>query len=400
VGTGSVSGMLAEMLAAGINNNTATIASSALHVEEQVLEWFRSMLGLPAGSSGLLVSGGSVANLIGIAVARTAKAGVDTKRMGVRALPQNLVLYCSEETHNSVDKAASLLGLGTDWVRKVPTDDDFRIRVEALEEAIRRDLEEGHRPFCIVGNAGTVGTGATDDLSRLADVAERFGLWLHVDGAIGAVLALSPALCPRVRGIERADSVAFDLHKWMYMPYAVGGVLVRDREAHHRTFASSASYLGQTERGPEADAHRFHEFGLELSRSFGALKVWMLVKEHGVDRYTRLIEQNVGQAAYLAGLVEEHPELELLAPAPLNIVCFRYRGAGIPEERLDAANREILTRLQERGIAVPSGTRVRGRFAIRTAITNHRSRRSDFDLLAESVVAIGREVAAEVSGDI
>jgi aromatic-L-amino-acid/L-tryptophan decarboxylase len=346
-----------------------------------------------------------MANLVGLAAARTARADGDVMRGGLRILGRRPVVYCSDQTHNSVDRAVALLGIGTDFLRRIPSDEHFRIRVDALDSAIRADLMVGLQPLCIVGNAGTVGTGATDDLEALAELAARYGAWFHVDGAFGALAALSPELRPQVAGMNRADSLAFDLHKWLYVPYEAAAVLIRDRDAHHRTFAASAAYLGGAARGPEADEFRFNEYGPQLSRSFRALKVWLSIKEHGLDRYTRQIEQNAAQTRYLAGLVEAHPELELMAPAPLNIVCFRYRGSGIGEwgmgrqggSELDALNAEVLMRLQERGIAVPTTGRVRGRFALRVANTNHRSRREDFDLLVESVVAIGREVAGEAS---
>jgi len=276
-------------------------------------------------------------------------------------------------------------------------DADFRVDLSLLERAIAEDRAAGRRPFCVVGNAGTVNTGAIDDLGALADLCRRERLWLHVDGAFGALAAISDRLRPLVRGMEAADSIAFDLHKWLYMPYDVGCVLVRDPEAHRRPFATRASYLARLERGAAPNDHDPGSLGPELSREFRGLKVWMLLKEHGLAKFARLIEQNVDQAAYLAGLVRRHPELELLAPVPLNIVCLRYRGqesgVGDQGQELDEVNREILMRLQERGIAVPSATVLAGKFAIRVAITNHRSTRSDFDLLVSSVVELGREVA-------
>jgi aromatic-L-amino-acid decarboxylase len=394
MGTGTAFGMLAELMAGALNTNGSGLANAASHVEEQVLAWFRELFGFPDAASGIMVSGASAANLVGLAAARTARSDGDVLRGGVRVLGRRPVVYCSEETHNSVDRAVALLGIGSDFLRRIPTDDAFRIRIDLLDQAIEADLRVGLRPLCIVGNAGTVGTGATDDLKALSELAIRHGAWFHVDGAFGALAALSPALRGPLAGLERADSIAFDMHKWLYMPYEAAAVLVRDREVHHRTFAASAAYLGRAARGPEADELRFNEYGPQLSRSFRALKVWLSLREHGVDRYARQIEQNVAQAAYLAARVEAHPELELMAPVPLNIVCFRYRG-GVPEDRLDALNAELLMRIQERGIAVPTTGRVRGRFALRVANTNHRSRREDFDLLVESAVAIGREVARE-----
>lgn len=403
-GTGSPLAMLAEMLAAGMNATVSAQESAPAHVEAQLLDWTKSLLGFPAQASGLLVSGASEANLVALTVARNARLGaaadVDLHRAGVRSLAGDPVLYCSDQTHNSVDKAAALLGIGTDAVRKIETDGEFRIRVDLLEAAIAEDRAAGRLPFAIVGGAGTVATGATDDLDALADVAHRHALWFHVDGAFGAWAALSDALRPALRGLERADSIAVDFHKWMYQPYDVAAVLVRNRASHlsgfNATGGAGASYLAGLPRGTSAAEHPFNLYGIQLSRSFKALKVWISLQADGVERYARLIEQNVAQAKYLAALVTEHPALELLAPVPLNIVCFRYRGA-LASDALDAANAEILMRLQERGIAVPSMARVRGAFAIRCAITNHRSRRADFDALVDAVADIGRQVEAELS---
>jgi glutamate/tyrosine decarboxylase-like PLP-dependent enzyme len=261
------------------------------------------------------------------------------------------------------------------------------MRVDELKDAVAADRVAGYRPVCVVGTAGTVNTGATDDLAAIADVCAAEGMWFHVDGAFGALAYLSDKLRPSLSGMERADSLAFDLHKWGYMPYDVGCVLVRDAEAHRAAFATGASYLTAMERGPVAGGIRFAERTPELSRGFRALKVWMSLKAQGVDALAALVEQNVEQAQYLAQRIEETPELELAAKVPLNIVCFRYRRA------TDDENKEILMQVQEQGTAVPSGTVLDGRFAIRVAITNHRSRREDFDALVEAVKSIGREVA-------
>lgn len=402
VGTGSPSGALAELATAVLNVNAGGGHHAAPYVEQQVLDWCKEMLGYPAEASGILVTGGSVANLVGLAAARDAADPAISPR-GLARTGVDLVLYASNQTHNSVHKAAKILGLGLEGLHSLPVDADYRLDLAALERAIAADRAQGRRPFCVVGNAGTVNTGAIDDLEAIAALCRREGLWFHVDGAFGALAALSDRLRPLVRGMDRADSIAFDLHKWMYMPYDVGCVLVRDPEAHRRPFATEASYLARLERGAAPLDRDPGTLGPELSSEFRALKVWLLLQEHGVAKYARLIEQNVAQAAYLADRVIAHPELELMAGVPLNIVCLRYVGssdssvgpglpAGTDAAALDAANREILMRVQERGIAVPSGTVLGGRFALRVAITNHRSRREDFDLLVEKVVEIGREV--------
>jgi len=391
-GTGSPSGALAELATAIINTNAGGGHQAAPYVEEQVIEWCKAMVGFPADASGVLVTGGSVANLVALAAARDA-GDPRISEEGVGVVAGGATFYASNQTHNSVDKAVRLLGLGQRGLRSIPVDDEFRIDLAALRQAIGEDRAAGRKPRCVIGNAGTVNTGAIDDLTALADLCRSEGLWFHVDGAFGALAAISDRLKPLVRGMDRADSIAFDLHKWLYMPYDVGCVLVRDREAHRRPFASKASYLAREARGAAPNDHDPGSLGPELSREFRGLKVWMLLKEHGLAKYARLIEQNVDQAKYLAALAHRHSELELMAPVPLNIVCLRYVGSQ-EGERLDAVNREVLIRIQERGIAVPSATTLNGRFAIRVAITNHRSRREDFDVLVGAIAEIGREVAA------
>ena len=296
----------------------------------------------------------------------------------------------SEEGHSSNEKAIEIAGLGGRNLRKIQVDEGFRIDIPALEGAIARDRAAGNQPLMIVGTAGTVNTGAFDDLEALAEIARREGMWFHLDGAFGALAALAPDLKHLVRGMERADSLAFDLHKWMYVPYEAGCILIRDAEAHRTAFSLVPSYLKRVDRGPAVTVGIYSDYGLQLSRGFKALKVWMSIKEHGVRKYGRLIRQNVEQARYLADLVERAPDLELMAPVPLNVVCFRHVGAGDGEAG-DRLNHEVLLDLHEKGIAIPSNATLHGRFAIRVAITNHRSRREDFDLLVESVRRLAGE---------
>jgi aromatic-L-amino-acid/L-tryptophan decarboxylase len=389
-GTGTPFAMLAEMLAAGMNPNVSGFNHVSVCVETQVLDWCKQMLGYTMEASGILVSGGSMANLVGLTVARNARAGLDVTRHGLQALEQKLTLYGSGEMHYSIQKGVELLGLGSDALRKIAVNKDFQIDTAALEAAIAEDRTRGLKPFCIVGNAGTVNTGATDDLNELANICEREGLWFHVDGAFGAFARLSPALQAQVAGIERADSLAFDLHKWMYMPYEAGCTLVRHAEQHRRAFATSGAYLSRAESGLAAGSTWFSQYGIQLSRGFRALKIWMSLKEHGIEKYRRLVEQNVEQARYLKTLIEDTRELELLAPVPLNVVCFRYLSEGLDEHQLKELNEGLLIELQESGVAVPSSTLIDGKYALRVAITNHRSRREDFDILIHKVLEIGR----------
>ena len=395
IGTGTPLAMLADMLASGMNPQTAGVQEGARYVEERVIAWLAELMGFPAGSSGLLVSGGSMANLVALAVARQAKAGFDVREQGVGDGAPPLVVYASTEVHSSVRKAVELMGLGHRNLRLIPVDDAYRIDVAALKTAIAADRAHGRRPICVVGNAGTVNTGATDNLAALGRLCHAENLWFHVDGAFGALVRLAPELAPLVEGLESADSVAFDLHKWGYLPFEVGCTLIRHPDVHHETFAAAPSYLGATARGLAAGGVLFADLGIQLSRGFRALKVWMAFKTHGVDAIGNVIAQNVAQIRYLVSLIAAHPQLELLAPAPLNICCFRYIAPGLDATALNALNQEILWRLQESGVALPSHTVLDGRFAIRVANTNQRSRREDFDLLVKTVVELGDTVRSE-----
>ena len=396
MGTGTPLAMLADMLASGMNAHLAGYDQSAALVERQVIRWMAELLGFPAGTSGLLVSGATVANLVGLAVARNDRAGFDVRAEGLqRPGAPRLLVYGSRETHSWARKACELLGLGDGAFRRAPVDAGYRVEVGALRELIAADRAAGHRPICVIGNAGTVNTGATDDLRGLAALCREERLWFHVDGAFGAFAALAPSLRAAVAGMEEADSLAVDLHKWGYLPFEVGLALVRHPEAHRATFAAASSYLDATPRGIVAGGLPFADLGVQLTRGFRALKVWMSLKAQGADLWGRLVEQNVAQARHLRDRVLAEPRLELLAPVPLNVVCFRYTAPGLDGVALDAVNREILVRVQERGLAVPSSTVLGGRFALRVAVTNHRSRREDFDLFADAVLAAGAELTSD-----
>jgi aromatic-L-amino-acid/L-tryptophan decarboxylase len=395
-GSGLPVGVLAELLAAAMNPSVSAFETSALLVEEQVLEWLKEMLDFPASTSGLLTSGCSMSTIVALAVARSAKAGFDVRRAGVAAAARPLVLYASTETHGSVSKAVELLGLGRDALRLIPVDDDFRIDVDALHTAVDADRRRGLQPLCVIANAGTVNTGAIDPLDEVADVCCAHELWMHVDGAFGALAWLCPELRQALGGLQRADSLAFDLHKWMYLPYDVGCVFVRDGQAHRNAFAASPDYLSRTAAGPSSCLTNFADHGIELTRRFRALKVWLALKAHGVGAFAEQIRRNVRQAAFLAARVTAHPELELVAPVSLNVVCFRYRAPMRSAVETDRINHDVLTRLHTSGVALPSHTTINGRFAIRAAVTNHRSEQQDFELLVDTVARLGAEMDARL----
>jgi len=392
IGSGTATGMLAAMAEAAINTPAGGYDQSATYVERQVIDWLKEAMGFPADASGLLVSGGSMANLVGITVARSAKAGFDIRRDGVRGFRGEPVLYASTETHSSIAKGVELLGLGNQALHRIPVDASYRIDLRALEQAIASDRAAGRHPLALVGNAATVNTGAIDDLEALAAIAKREGIWYHVDGAFGAIAALAPELRPMLKGMEQADSLAFDLHKWLHAQYDAGCILVRREEDHRAAFGGMPHYLAGSERGIVGQVRWFNEYGVDLSRRFRALGPWMAFQVHGLAKFGRLARQNVEQARTLARLVEASPDLELMAPAPLNVVCFRFTGGRSAAPDLDALNLETMLRLQEQGIAIPSSTVLDGRFVLRVAITNHRTRTEDVELLAREVVRLGREI--------
>ncbi|HSR54004.1 MAG TPA: pyridoxal-dependent decarboxylase [Acidobacteriota bacterium] len=389
IGTGTPLGMLADMLAAGMNSSLSGFDQVALRVEEQVLDWLKEVMGFPPKAGGVLLSGGSMANIVGLKVARDAQAGYDLRREGVKGPP--LRIYASREVHSSVIKAVEMLGLGRQALRLIDADDSFRIDVAKLEQAVRDDRIRGLRPICVVGTAGTVNSGACDDFHALADFCRQQDLWLHVDGAFGALARFSPQLRERLAGMERADSLGFDLHKWLSQPSDVASLLVRRPGVLETAFSVDADYLKAVPGGLMRIPSIMSDRGPQLTRSFRALKLWMALKAEGTDKFGRIIRRNVEQAAYLGELVERHPQLELLAPVALNVVCFRFAPQGVPQRELDSLNEAIMVGLQEEGIAVLSSTLIGGRFSLRMANVNHRSMRADFELLVKEIARIGRE---------
>ncbi len=387
-GGGTATGMLAEMLAAGLNANLGGRDHAPIEVERQIVQWMRELFGFPATASGLFVTGTSMANLIAVLVARAAALGLDTRRSGVAANPKRLTAYASMAAHGSLRKAFDIAGLGSDALRLVPVDSEHQINLAALGHMIETDRKAGYSPLMVIGTAGTVDTGAIDDLEGLAAIAREQHIWLHVDGAYGALGILAPEIAPRLAGIEAADSLAFDFHKWGQVPYDAGFVLVRDGESHRKTFASPAAYLERETHGLAAGSPWPCDFGPDLSRGFRALKTWFTLKVYGLYALGETISRTCEQARYLEQRIAASDDLELLAPVSLNIVCYRFR---CPDA--DRVNARIVLELQESGIAAPSTTRINGELAIRAAITNHRTGHADVDVLVDSTLVIGRALA-------
>jgi len=393
IGTGTPLGMLAELLTGAISAQVGGAEHIGTYVELQVLNWLKEIMGFPADASGILISGASMANFVGLTVARNTKAPVDIRKVGLQGDLPRMVLYTSAEAHSCHQKNAEVLGLGRDSIRFIPVDENYQIKLDALRQAIEADKAAGYLPFCVIGSAGTVKTGAYDDLNALADLCAEHNLWLHIDGAFGALVAFTAESKHLITGMERADSIAFDMHKWMSLPFEAACVLVKSRAAHYNTFTLTPDYLAHGDRGASGAKVWLTDYGLQLSRSFRALKVWMALKTHGVEQIGKSIQMNIEQTQYLVSLIERSPELERTAPAPLNIVCFRYVHSGLSPEALDVLNKELLLRLHESGVALVSNATINGRYCLRMANVNHRSSYADFDVLVEKVIELGRELA-------
>jgi aromatic-L-amino-acid/L-tryptophan decarboxylase len=382
-GGGTAEGMLAEMLAAGLNANCGGRDHMPIEVERQIVHWMIELFGFPASAQGLLVTGSSMANLIGTLVARTRALGTASRQTGVSGA--SLVAYTSSAAHGCVAQAMEMVGLGAQALRRVPVNAQHEIDLAALAAVMQADAQAGLHPFLVVGTAGTVDTGAVDDLAGLAALAHQHGAWCHVDGALGALGMMSPELAPRFKGIEQADSIALDFHKWAQVPYDAGFILVRDGALQLDTFSQPLAYLARQPRGLAAGSAWPCDLGPDLSRGFRALKVWFTLLTQGTARLGAAMAQTCALARYLAQRVQASPELDLLAPVSLNIVCFRYRCA-----RADEVNQHIVADLHESGIAVPSTTTLNGQVAIRAAIVNHRTQASDIDALLDATLALGR----------
>jgi aromatic-L-amino-acid decarboxylase len=385
-GGGTAVGMLAEMLAAGLNANLGGRDHIPIEVERQVVEWMGSIFGFPSEASGIFVTGTSMANLMAVLVARTAALGLSVRRRGLGDEGACLTAYTSTAAHGCIAKAMDLAGFGSDALRCIEADRSHRIDVAVLRARIASDRKAGLKPFLVVGSAGTVDIGAIDDLRALSTLCREEGLWFHVDGAYGALGILSPLLAPRLAGLENADSIALDFHKWGQVPYDAGFLIVRDGQQHRETFAAPAAYLRRETRGLAAGSSWPCDLGPDLSRGFRALKTWFTLKTFGLEKLGAMITRTCTLAKYLEQRILAEPRLELLAPVELNIVCFRYRAADA-----NRVNGDIVIAIQESGIAAPSTTLLDGELAIRAAIVNHRTDTCDIDALISAVLEFGAQ---------
>src|SRR5215208_1710146 len=389
-------GAYADLIASALNANITCWRSgpAGTEIERMVVRWLGSLIGYDNAASGLLTSGGPMANMIALLVASRRKLGASASREGLWNAGRPLTLYASEEVHMSVAKAADLLGLGRDHVRAIPCDNEQRMLVEKLSQTIVADLSEGFRPFCVVGSAGTVNTGVVDPLSEIARVAAEFYLWFHVDGAYGAPGVLDERKKDLFAGLERADSVSLDPHKWLYVPVDAGCLLFRDPAAAMAAFSTEDADYIKTHGYSDEEAFAFWDYSVELSRRFRALKVWLTLQYYGTRRIAEAISDDISLAAYLGEIISDADDFELLAPVELSICCFRYvPSAGMSDEELDRFNERIMGLVQKGGRAYVSNATVNGRFALRACITNFRTTQSDID---ETIEAI-REVAEDLT---
>lgn len=400
-------GAFADLIASALNANVTSWRSgpAATEIERTVVRWIGSMIGYDEDSHGLLTSGGSLANLIALLIAQRAKADDEVGREGLWHSGAPTTIYASDQVHMSIPKAAEILGIGRKQVRIIQSDSRFRIDVLKLREQVQDDLRNGFKPFCVVGSAGTVNTGAVDPLNQIADVAEEFNLWFHVDGAYGAPGSLDESKRRLFTGIECADSVSLDAHKWLYIPIDAGCLLFRDRAVARAAFAAEdADYVKIHEQDPD-EAFAFWDYGTELSRRFRALKIWLTLRYYGMNQISEAICEDNANAEYLSMCVDQAADFELLAPAELSICCFRYlprefqatnATSEVERERieseLDKLNTQIMLGLQRGGQAYLSSATIRGRFALRACITNFRTTRADIDKTLEII----REVALDI----
>lgn len=392
MGSSNFTGALGDFLAAILGSNLGGGNHAAASIDQQVVNWFKQMMGYPIEASGTLVSGGSMANIIGLTVARNEMAGINVRQQGIHGLEKPLRFYSSDQIHGCHQTAMETLGLGHTALRKVPSREDCSMDIAALSAAIAEDRKAGFKPACVIATAGTVNTGAIDNLPELAQLCLREKMWFHVDGCIGALLAIAPNNNYRVNGIELADSIAVDPHKWLHAPFEVGCALVRDARAHRNAFELKSEYLEPAVRGIAA-APWLHDYGVQTTRGFSALKVWMSLQEHGVEKFGRLIDQNITQAAHLTDLITKEPMLELTSKTNINIVCYRYNPGGKPEAELKQLNREIMLQLQESGAAAVSDTTVHKKHCLRAAINNHRTITEDLDFLVSETVRLGNALS-------
>jgi len=404
-------GAFADLLASSVNSSVTSwrSAPAATEIEQTVARWLGSLIGYDENAQGVLTSGGSMANLTALLIAHRSRTSAAVSETGINNSGPRMTIYASDQVHFSIIKAADILGLGHESVRLIPTDDRFCVDIRALRASIQRDQDEGLKPFCVVGSAGTAATGAIDSLSDLANIAREHGLWFHVDGAYGAPAAMIADLKQMFAGLERADSVSLDPHKWLYTPVDCGCLLFREGASARKAFMTEADYVKVLEFA-NLESFAFWDYGIELSRRFRALKVWLTLKYYGATRIAAAIADDIAMANYMAECVGQAPELELLAPVQLSICCFRYVPAKLRAElesatsddqrqrveaEINRLNEQIMYRVQRGGEAYLSNAMLRGKFALRACVINFRTTRADIDLTLQAVREVAQQIEIE-----
>ena len=389
--------IIAELLAAAVNQNLGKwhLSPAMSEIEKRIIQWTGELIAYSGQCAGVLTSGGSAANLAGLTMARNIMFEKEAVReKGLHALPP-LVVYASAEVHGCMDKSVELLGIGSNNLRKIPVDDQQKIDLGKLRDAINRDIEAGLRPFCLVGNAGTVNSGAIDPLDELEKIARAHGMWFHVDGAYGGLAAMLDSLRDRYRGLEKADSIAIDFHKWFYQPFEAGCVLVRQWSDMERSYYKSASYLSTDDQSDQR--FDFNKYNFQLSRNARALKIWMSYKAYGTERIKQAVAKDIDLTNYLDEMIRESGDFELCSPASLSICCFRYLGS-LPASstaEVDKLNSDIIPALESDGRVFITGTLLNGRPVIRACQINHRMQKHDMNFLVQVIREVGESIAVK-----
>jgi aromatic-L-amino-acid/L-tryptophan decarboxylase len=384
---------VAELIMSTVNQNNTKwhLAPAMTEIEKRVVSWTAEMINYTPEAGGAMVSGGSEANLAGLTVARNIFfKQLDIKKTGLFGQTP-FTLYCSNETHNCIDKSVTLLGIGTNHIRRVKTNADFTIHIKTLEKQIKQDITEGFTPFCIVGNAGTVNTGAIDDLEALADLAKKYKMWFHLDGAYGGLASSLPSLKAQYAGLEKADSIALDFHKWLYQPFEIGCVLVRNWDTLRETYFKQADYL-DTKFEQKTARLEFNEHYFQLSRNAKAFKVWLSVKAYGFKKIQKMMQKDIDLTHYLAQLIKESADFELKAVSDLAVACFQYKGNLTDTHAIIALNQRLIPALEADGSVFITGTKLNDEFVLRACLINHRKQKSSIAFLLETIRRVGGEI--------
>lgn len=385
-------GILADLLAAGLNSSVAGGDHAATYVEHVVLRWLKAMVNYPPTSGAILVSGGSMANLTGLAVMRFCKAQGQMRAQGFYGENAPMVIYTSTQGHSCIEKAVEALGFGHDYLRKIPVDADFRMDVAQLRAQIEADRAAGLRPVCVAASAGTVNTGAIDPLAAIADVCADYDLWFHVDGAYGGLGILAEQTQGLYNGMERADSLAIDPHKWLYVPVECGCAFVRDAQAMRDTFSLVPPYLRDDKLLPW-----FSEFGLQQTRGFRALKLWLVIQQIGIQGYRESITHDIELAHALQAKIKARSDFELIAAGPLSVTCFRYRPHGMTDPAaLSTLNKRVLETVQREGLVFLTSTELHGQTVLRACIVNFRTTLADLDTLLDVIAEVGARMISSI----